>query len=178
MKIAFRNTTTNYGLVGRVLHWASVATFVLVYYYASLFNDIGRTSVDTNRMLNMHVAFGILLIVLMLTRLAWRSVNVNPVKFYRTPRWQKAFASGIHSLLYVAIISQCAVGIAQTDPSTIMSILNGLSLDAAPATTQTPLRDTLIATHKTLANLVVNALCVHVLGAFYNQVFGVVVTTE
>lgn len=75
----WRNTPTRFGVLAKFLHWTSAAAFIAAYivvYYVIWFMD--DTSPESWPVLNIHWALGILVGFLVLPRLLWRLLDVQP----------------------------------------------------------------------------------------------------
>lgn len=75
----WRNTPTRFGVLAKFLHWTSAAAFIAAYivvYYVIWFMD--DTSPESWPVLNIHWALGVLVGFLVLPRLLWRLLDVQP----------------------------------------------------------------------------------------------------
>lgn len=72
-----KNTDTSYGIVARLFHW-TISIFIIVllcvgFYMASL-----PDSADKIRIIGMHKAIGVFVLLLVILRIIWRLQNVQP----------------------------------------------------------------------------------------------------
>ncbi|MBK0011698.1 cytochrome b [Isoptericola jiangsuensis] len=77
MKI--KNDKKNYGATSKFFHWTSAASFIgayLVVYYVIWFMD--DTQPESMPVLNVHWALGLIVGSLVIPRLLWRWLNVEP----------------------------------------------------------------------------------------------------
>ena len=75
----WRNTRTRFGVLAKFFHWTSAAAFIAAYivvYYVIWFMD--DTSPESWPVLNIHWALGMLVGFLVLPRLLWRLLDVQP----------------------------------------------------------------------------------------------------
>lgn len=75
----WRNTPDRFGALAKCLHWTSAAAFIAAYivvYYVIWFMD--DTSPESWPVLNIHWALGLLVGFLVLPRLLWRLLDVQP----------------------------------------------------------------------------------------------------
>ncbi len=103
------NTDDHYGLVTRVLHWliaVLVAGMLAGGVALSLLPDGGLRSL----VIAGHKSVGVLVLLLMLTRVAWRSANPSPRPLGANPVFNY-FAHVLHVVLYVLLIVQPLSGI-------------------------------------------------------------------
>lgn len=98
-----RNTATGFGVVTIAMHWlVAVAVFGLFglgYWMVGLsyYDDWYRTAPD------IHRSVGILLLMVMVIRLAWRLANPVPRPLPNHSRFEVLAAHGAHLLMYVLI---------------------------------------------------------------------------
>ena len=75
----WRNTATRFGALAKFFHWTTAAAFIAAYivvYYVIWFMD--DTSPESWPVLNVHWALGLLVGFLVLPRLLWRLLQVQP----------------------------------------------------------------------------------------------------
>ncbi|ENO89347.1 cytochrome b [Thauera linaloolentis] len=75
----WRNTAGRFGIFAKFFHWTSAAAFIAAYivvYYVIWFMD--DTSPESWPVLNIHWALGLLVGFLVLPRLLWRLLDVQP----------------------------------------------------------------------------------------------------
>lgn len=98
-----RNTANRFGIVAISIHWlvaiAVFGLFGLGYWMVGLsyYDDWYRTAPD------IHRSIGILLMMVMVLRVAWRLVNPVPRQLPSHSRFEVSAAHGAHLLLYVLI---------------------------------------------------------------------------
>ena len=75
----WRNTITNFGVVAKLFHWSSAIFFIAAYavvYYVIWFMD--DSSPESWPVLNIHWVLGLLVGFLVLPRLIWRFMSIQP----------------------------------------------------------------------------------------------------
>ncbi|PXX89875.1 cytochrome B [Marinobacter vulgaris] len=98
-----RNTATGFGVVTIAMHWlVAVAVFGLFglgYWMVGLsyYDDWYRTAPD------IHRSVGILLLIVMVLRLAWRLANPVPRPLPNHSRFEVLAAHSAHLLMYVLV---------------------------------------------------------------------------
>lgn len=97
------NTNDSYGIIAQVLHWL-VAAFVLVQFGLGLYAANLPVSLARLQWLSRHKSLGLAILVLMILRLAWRSMNRPPVLPDSMPRWERRAAATTHRLLYILLV--------------------------------------------------------------------------
>jgi cytochrome b561 len=170
--IALRNTQTQFGLVARVLHWTSVALV-----FAAVAIAVQSTAMESGpektATLTKHAVLGITILCVMLTRLYWRIVSVNPVNSYRLPRWHKVLAMSLHRGLYALLLMLALTGILQVMfRGDSLGVLDGLGITNV-VTENALLGELWRDVHVRLTYVLYAAVAVHVLGATVHQIFGV-----
>ncbi len=172
MGLQFKNSQTQYGLIGRLLHWTSVILLVTLILIAGQFEDMlgGQEKKD---LINTHSSIGLLFLLLMLTRFTWRVNNLNPIDSYEIQSWQKILAKSLHRCIYLILIIQCLAGI-------ITIFFNGESFNIFNLVKF----ESLILKNVFIENIAVNLhafisfmiyplFAIHISAAIYHQIFGV-----
>lgn len=96
-----KNSHTAYGWISVVLHWV-IALLVFFMFGLGLYM-VDLTYYDRwyNGSLALHKSLGLLLLVLLLARMAWRWANVAPREL-PGPAWERLAARWMHVGLYLA----------------------------------------------------------------------------
>lgn len=108
-----KNNDKQYGLVAKLLHWL---LFVLLSSTVVMGNFLESMPNGPEKMAsaNLHKSFGVLLLTLILLRLFWRLINVQPKLPAETTLLQAMLAKGMHVFLYVLMLAQPLSGILMT----------------------------------------------------------------
>ena len=105
-----RNTLAEYGLISKLLHWASaIILFVQIplgFYLVDL--DFGTERINLE---NIHITIGLSIFYLVILRLLYKSLNPTPKLGPSVFTGQKFLAKLNHVLLYVTILSITISGI-------------------------------------------------------------------
>ena len=97
-----------YDPVAKLLHWATAALLVVQYLVGWLMPDI-RRGMSPGIAMNLHMSFGICLLMIVLIRYAWRFAN--PVRPEASlPAWQRASSHVVHHVLYVLLLATMITG--------------------------------------------------------------------
>ncbi|SNB54695.1 cytochrome b561 [Marinobacter sp. es.042] len=161
-----RNTSANYGLVTIVNHWvvalAVFGLFGLGFWMVDLsyYDDWYRRGPD------IHRSIGILLFLLMLFRVVWRSVNVSPDPLDGHKRWEIRSAHAAHLLLYVLIFVAMVSGylISTADGSSI-SVFGWFEVPSVTGQIK-GMEDTAGTVHYWSTWAIVGLAAIHAAGAF------------
>lgn len=104
----YRNTTSAYGSVAKVLHWLMALWFVLAcLIIVYLTWDHGTGPVPQ---LNYHKVVGFTLLLPLLLRVVWRWKNPAPALPTGMPRWQRLASRISHRLLYALLLFMPVTG--------------------------------------------------------------------
>jgi cytochrome b561 len=100
--------TLEYGTPAKLLHWSIVALLVAQYLIGWLMPDIHRGMLPGQAM-TMHISVGIVILILIVVRLAWRLTHpVAPES--SLPPWQRLSSEALHWLLYVLVLATTITG--------------------------------------------------------------------
>jgi cytochrome b561 len=92
-------TDAGYTPVAKALHWLVVALLCCQYALAWAMPHIGRDT-KPDRIINLHFSFGVLILLVLAVRLAWRWTHREPPPPAGLPRWAARGSRVIHYLLY------------------------------------------------------------------------------
>ena len=97
-----------YGTTAKVLHWVIAALLLVQYLIGWLMPDIHRGQQPGTAM-TLHVSIGMLILILIVLRLAWRLTHpVAPES--SLPPWQRMSSEAVHWLLYVLALATTTTG--------------------------------------------------------------------
>lgn len=165
-----KNTTTQYGLLARVLHWSSVTLLLALIVIASQFEDL-QAGAEKTRLMALHVLLGLGFFALMLARLRWRQINHNPIHSYSLKPWQKLVAISLHRSIYIVLLVQCLMGMASVvtakNPGLLLTCLSWLPLIGQPW-----LHQLSVSSHVLLSMMIYPLFAIHITAAMYHQIFG------
>jgi cytochrome b561 len=172
MPISFKNSVSQYGLGGRLLHWSSVALLVTLILTAAEFEDLDA-SPDKLRLIHQHASYGFIFLFLMSLRLFWRCTNYNPVYSYNIQSWQKFGAHFLHWGIYVIVIAQSLTGLLNLIFAG--SEIPFFELIAIPALTEKhdELHSFFSSIHYVISIVIYPLFAIHISSAIYHQLFGV-----
>lgn len=74
----WRDNQQRYGLVSMLLHWGVALLLLILVWLGLRVTSLGIFDPGLEPAINLHQSLGLLLVVLMLLRLAWRSKSVAP----------------------------------------------------------------------------------------------------
>ncbi|WP_444889392.1 cytochrome b [Microbulbifer sp. DLAB2-AA] len=100
-----RNNQNNYGWVAIMLHWLMAPAIIGLFVLGWWMRQLSYYDPWYQQAPSIHKGIGILLLIALVLRLLWRSVNITPRAAPGTPRWQALTASGIHNLIYLLLLA-------------------------------------------------------------------------
>lgn len=106
----YKNTQQNYGRIARWIHWGTALLFLLAYcavYYRHWFTE--KQTTENMVALQLHLSAGISVGVLVVLRIIWRNMNVQP-DLDPAPRWQHRLAHAGHYALYFVMLAMPLTG--------------------------------------------------------------------
>ena len=139
-----------YDRISKSLHWLVVA-FVLVQFSTGLtWGQFLAESDPHFYLFRAHMLSGIAILILMMTRIAWRLTSPWRALPNEVPAQVKILARGNHLLLYTALIIQPLLGIVTISP--LAARLGGWTGDV----------------HVVLAWIILALVTLHIAGAFWH----------
>jgi len=104
-----KNTSNSYGWVAKTFHWGMFLIIVGQFWLGGNFKDEQYEGMGLS---GYHFSIGILILLLILLRFAWRAKNPVPELPEGTGKLQALGAHGLHILFYVLLIALPLAGIA------------------------------------------------------------------
>jgi len=92
------------------LHWLLALLIIGMLWLGFSLEDIPRNTPARAFYVNLHKSFGVLALLLMLLRLAWRARHKAPAPPAGMSPWQARAASWTHGLLYLFMLVQALSG--------------------------------------------------------------------
>ena len=102
--MAIRNTVHRWGVVAQLLHWLIVALIITQFTLATLFDDL-PPSARKLALLARHKSVGITILMLVILRLLWRSLNLTPLLPITLRPYERMLARFTHAALYVLLFA-------------------------------------------------------------------------
>ncbi|MEK0085215.1 cytochrome b [Benzoatithermus flavus] len=166
--MALLDTTAEWGWPTKLLHWVTALAVIgmlgLGFSMVWLVADLGARF----RLYQLHKSTGLLVLVLALVRLVWRSLNpVVPELPATMPAWERTAARLTHRGLYAFLLLLPLTGWLMTavSPLGVPTVVFGLLTLPDPLPPDGRLEGVLQVAHALLAVLLVLLLVLHVGGA-------------
>lgn len=159
-KMLIRNTESHYGSVTILLHWIMailiIGLLILGLYMVPL--PISREKLKFYR---WHKEFGMLVLMLIVLRVAWRLSNITP-SLASLPLWEKFAARSVHYAFYVFMFAMPISGWMMSSAAGFSVSFFGLFLLPDLVSPDENLRIALTEIHKWLGYLLIATLFLHV----------------
>jgi cytochrome b561 len=162
--MALRNTTRRWGAIAQTFHWVIVALVIVQVTLAEMADDLPN-GMRKLTLLARHKSVGITILMLVILRLGWRSLNPHPPLPDNLKPYERKVAHFTHAALYTLLFAVPLSG-------WMMSSARGFPVswfgffqlpDLVPKSR--PLYDALLVTHHTLAWTLIGVIVLHVAGA-------------
>lgn len=162
-----RPVTSQFSVTAKWLHW--LVAFLMLSVLGAAWSFAFAAPADRAEAIPVHVSIGLIVVLLTLTRLAWRRANPPPPIPPATPGWMQRGAQIGHFLLYALILVQGVLGIwmAALSPVDIrlFNMFNMSELAPASAGSLVYLRQI----HFAVASLLTATILGHVLAALWHH---------
>lgn len=100
----WRNSSSNYGLVSVIMHWAMALLVFGMFGLGVWMVDLGYYSSWRQTAPDLHKSIGLVLFALLLLRLLWRFCNPTPGALSSYSRLTRVAASIAHNLLLLGLL--------------------------------------------------------------------------
>lgn len=163
-----KNTSTMYGLLAKFFHWLMAGLIIGMFMLAYTMINIPSSNFSA-LLYSLHKATGLLLFSLVILRLLWRFINIQPKLPSSIPYWQRQLAKLNITALYLLMLAMPLTGFLTSTLGNHMVSFYGIF-------TVSPLADNSLASnffgkaHEILSYLLIASFTLHVIGAFYHPV--------
>ena len=160
-----RNSTEEYGLVSRVLHWTIAAGLLGMIVLGTRIAAM-EPSLSNLWLYGVHKSIGLSLFALVLIRVLWHLASPVPKPFGTPGTWQMRVARMVHGLLYVTMIAIPLSGWAASSATGIDTVVFGTLVVPSIAPPSEAISTWGFAVHGALWKALVLLLVLHIAGAF------------
>jgi cytochrome b561 len=162
--MALRNTLRRWGAIAQLFHWLIVALIIVQVTLAEMADDL-PDGLRKLRLFAWHKSFGITILILVILRLSWRSLNPHPPLPDNLKPYERKLAHFSHAALYTLLfaipLSGWTMSSARGFP---VSWFGFFQLpDLVPKSR--PLYEALVTTHVTLVCVLGAVVALHIAGA-------------
>jgi len=167
----WRNTAESYGVVARALHWAIGLLLLAQLTLGVVTFELLERGAERSALAGIHKALGVVLLMMVLARLAWRSYDPVPEP---PPSMCQAELRGArlgHALLYLLMMVVPVLGLLVSDTSGRATDVFGLFTVPEMVGEHEDLHDAFELAHKIGAYTLLAMIVVHVAGVVYHQLY-------
>lgn len=166
--IGIRNTTTEFGLLARALHWL-VAVGIFVLLYLGIQQSGLESGPEKTEIRAIHGSVALTVFFLMSIRITWRWMNDIPAHPGGTPAWSRMVAKIVHLGLYVVVFTQLLAGAMVVATGGKALPFFGLFSIPLPVAENHDRHEWFEGIHEFTWKPLAALLVIHVLGALYNH---------
>jgi cytochrome b561 len=149
-----------YSGFAKLLHWlVAVCVLAMIPIGIAMGNYQGPTG-DT--LYNLHKSLGVLVLVLMTVRVAYRLRHGAPLPEPTLAPWQRGVSATVHTLLYVLIVVQSILGYFSNSAYGATTPFFGLFEISAALDENKPLSDRLFLIHRSLGFVIALLVLLHI----------------
>lgn len=159
-----------YSWQAMLLHWSIALLIMGMLYLGYSLEDIPRNTPERAFYVNLHKSFGVLTLVLVLLRWAWRARHPPPPLPSHMPRWEILAATWSHRLLYLCMLLQPLSGYLASSFNKYGIKFFGLPLPQW-GWEDKEIRSVFNEVHATVAVLLLVLIGIHVLAALKHLLF-------
>lgn len=165
-----KNTASSYGSVSKLLHWGMAIIIIGLLIVGMIMVDM-PTSPDRFKIYGFHKAFGILVLVLVGLRLAWKYYNVFPVLPESMTAWEKYLARAGHATLYFLMFAMPLSGWAMSSAAGLPVSFFGLFILPDLVAPNQKLKADMMDMHGVLAWCLVGMILLHAAAALLHHFY-------
>jgi cytochrome b561 len=155
----------SYSGVAKAFHWTIVILIALMLYGGWTAEDLPKE--ERLGVMQLHAGIGLIVLILMASRLAWRISHPAPALPADLPRWQVIASKATHHGLYFLVILQPLLGLLVTTTSKFnLHAFGVLGLQIAPNETIHEIGEKL---HGLNALLIAGLITLHIAAALYHH---------
>jgi cytochrome b561 len=159
-----KNTSTAWGSVAKLLHWAGALLVIYLigdgWWMTHMAERTGRLAAY-----GQHALVGYYVLLLVAVRIVWRAMNPTPALPADTLPWERLAAHASHAILYVVTLGLSFTGWVMVGVGRRPIEATVFGIIPVPLFTRTPdrvLHDILEDTHRVLAYLLLAVVIIHI----------------
>ncbi len=156
-----KNTNDRYGIVAVTFHWL-MALLVIGLLCVGLYMTSLKISAQKLQLYGWHKEFGLLVLFLVIIRLSWRFININPTLPSSIPAWQRFIAHAVQWALLGFMIAMPITGWLVTSAAGLAPSFFGLFVLPTLVAPDDHLRHVFADMHEWIAYGLIATICAHV----------------
>ncbi len=161
-----KNTKTTYGSLAKFFHWTVFFLVAFMLVLGFFMDDVSDKTLK-GEVFNIHKLIGLTILLLMLLRATWASINPKPILF-NAARWEYFLERLMHYTLYVVLIAMPLCGWVGSVSGGYTPHLFSLNFNL-PIPQNKSLSDICFTIHNTLAVVIIVLVSLHILAALYHH---------
>ncbi len=162
-----RNTSERYGAMAQGLHWL-MALMIIGLFGVGLWMGGLPNGEFKGQVYGLHKAMGVLVLLLVVFRLIWRQVNVQPRPQYEAA-WEHTLATAMHWALYALMLAVPVIGWLMSDTGGRPVSFFGLYTFPLFIGKNEPLHEALEGAHAVSAFLMMALAALHAAAAVWHH---------
>jgi len=166
----WKNTLNRYGIIAKLFHWGMAIILIGMVILGLVMVEL-PFGVQKLKLYRWHKEYGMLILMLVTLRLAWRFSNIIPPLPSHLPWWQKWAAYSVHFAFYLLMFCLPLSGWMLSSAAGLPVSFFGLFVLPDLVTASEPLRLTLTLIHAWLAYFLIAAFFAHVGAALFHHFY-------
>jgi len=155
-----------YSGVAMLLHWTIAVLVIMNWQIAERAHDHSLTREVARQVMGYHMAWGMLILVLSLARLAWRLTHKPPALGAGLQPWERMLAKTVHTVFYVLLIGMPLAGwLASSLGGNGVDFFGLYTIPAFPVGENKGLSHAIFDAHGTAGSIFIYLIGLHILGA-------------
>ena len=163
-----KNTAGRYGSVAMLLHWL-MALLLIGLLGLGLYMTGLPLGLQKLKFYGWHKEFGILVLMLVIARVAWRVLNITPILPTHMPTWERFAANSAHYVFYLLMFALPITGWMMSSASGLPVSFFGVFVLPDLVSQNDQLQMLFIEIHKWLGYGLITILCVHIAAALQHH---------
>lgn len=164
-----KNTLTHYGWLSIALHWLMAVSIFSMFGLGLYMVELTYYDAWYKGSLDLHKAIGVILLLLLILRMLWRAVNINPQALPGV-KWEQRSAHIMHIGLYIFMLALMVSGyLISTADGRGIDVFALFNVPALPWGIENQ-EDIAGEIHEVLAWLLISMASLHGLAAIKHQV--------
>lgn len=157
-----KNTIDTYGSVTKTLHWLIAVLVVGMVIFGYLLGYIPDNTPLKTTLIGLHKSVGLTILLLIILRICWRFMNIQPLLPITVPPWERLAATGVHAFFYIVLLIMPITGWFMTSFGGHPVMFWGWFNAALPVTKNTDLAKNIFTLHAIVAWVIIALLILHV----------------
>lgn len=163
-----KDSRNGYGLISIVIHWVSAVLILGLFGLGIYMTGLSYYDDWYHKGPELHISLGLIVLLIMLTRVIWRIINPTPVNLSEK-RIQNLAAKlvklGLYTFIFIVLVSGYLITTAEGQPASMFNLIK------FPVLTKLSSQNVDIAgaLHEYLAWGIVILVVLHTVGAFFHH---------